>query len=428
MTIDEWDPVDGAEEFLDFRTLEELVGGEASDVVDDERDQPDDGDVEADEDKIAAAFRDLQADVFRTGDVLGSAQLHQASARHGLKVIELASLELRAEAAGLIDEVSVDDKSGDVDWDELGSVSARVSRVDSLQAWFEAASAFPLLDQAQEVSLARAIEAGVQASAALIANGGPTDEVLRARLGRLVERGARAKAAFTTANLRLVASIAKRYRGQGLDFLDLLQEGVLGLIRAVEKFEWSFGYKFSTYATWWIRQSVQRGIANQGRVIRLPVHIVERIAKLKREARKLEVRLQRQPSIHELADAVQLDVAEVAFLKDLEIHVISLDRPVRGDADAVTLGELVPDGGTDEFNELIERETYAAVWTALDSLSKAEREVLIRRNGLDDGTPDTLEAIGYSFGVTRERIRQVESNALKKLASLPELQAIREQL
>jgi RNA polymerase sigma factor (sigma-70 family) len=424
-----WEPYEGDDDdhLLDYRTLEELLGGDVVNAEGPEIDLIDYEQAPVDEEKVQAALSDLEADRDRTGRAVGATELHQAAARLRLTVSELATLELQAEEAGLLPQASAHDGSGDFDWGELGQGVIRINRIDSLQAWFEAASEFPLLFPPQEVSLARAIEAGGEA-ARQIARHPPSEAPLRARLELIVERGAQAKAAFITANLRLVASIAKRYRGQGLDFLDLLQEGVLGLIRAVEKFEWRKGYKFSTYATWWIRQSVQRGIANQGRTIRLPVHIVERIARLKRAARRLEIRLQRQPTLHELADAVELDVAEVAFLKDLELTMVSLDRPMRDDPDAATLGELVPDPRIDEIDEMIDRETYAIVWTALDALPDREREILIRRNGLDDGTPDTLEEIGLSLGLTRERVRQLEGMALKRLAARSELQAIREQL
>jgi RNA polymerase sigma factor (sigma-70 family) len=243
------------------------------------------------------------------------------------------------------------------------------------------------------------------------------EAAVQSKLQALVERGARAKAIFIESNLRLVASIAKLYRGQGVDFLDLLQEGVLGLVRAVEKFDWRLGYKFSTYATWWIRQSVQRAVDNQAGLIRIPVHIRERMRNLKRQRRKLAAELGREPTLTELAERSGFDRAEVAFLHDLEADVISLDRPIGDDPDGLRLADLLDDGRPDEFElvlaESADRELVAQF---LDLLTTREREVLIRRFGLDDGEPDTLEEIGSSFGVTRERIRQIETQAMKKLA------------
>jgi RNA polymerase sigma factor (sigma-70 family) len=433
VTLDEWDPLEIEDEPLSYRTLDELLGGDVGIAIGEanggfvsnevpEHEAPDDFDPR----KVDAAYSDLQDDVRRTGSPLGSDDLHKAAARHELHVADLAVLELRAESAGLLIGAVAESGPGAIEWQDFDFPTSG-GRVDSLKAWFDAAGSVPLLDQQQEVALARDIEAGTRAAVEIASAGIRAPEVAE-QLERIVARGARARLVMTTANLRLVASIARRYRGRGLDFLDLLQEGVLGLMRAVERFEWRLGYKFSTYATWWIRQAVQRAVANQGRVIRLPVHIVERIAKLKRAARKLEIQLQRDPTIHELARAVEMDPAEVAFLKDLEVDTVSLDRPIRSNPDATTLGQLVPDQGSDAIEEMVDRETYAAVWNALDSLAPREREVLIRRNGLDDGAPDTLEEIGFSLGVTRERIRQVESEALKKLASLSELQAIRDQL
>jgi RNA polymerase nonessential primary-like sigma factor len=352
--------------------------------------------------------------VRRTGKPVGSDELHRAAVRHRLPVSGLAVLEIRAESEGLV-IAAAEANSDAIERDEFDLPTA-ARRVDSLMAWFDAAAAVPLLDQRQEVALARRIEAGVQAAAVLSGGEADTSEV-RQRLERMVARGAQARLVMTTSNLRLVASIAKRYQGRGLDFLDLLQEGVLGLMRAVEKFEWRYGYKFSTYATWWIRQAVHRSIANQGRLIRLPVHIVDRIAKLKRLARQLEIRLQREPTIDELATASGIDAAEIAFLKDVERDVVSLHRPVTGEPDAVTLIDLVPDP-VDEFAKALESSTNDAIVAEfLAMLTDREREVITRRYGLDDGEPDTLEQIGIDQNVTRERIRQIEVEALTRLAS-----------
>jgi RNA polymerase sigma factor (sigma-70 family) len=407
--------LDGNEIEFDFRTLNELLGGDADgsalDAVDEER-APE---APPDEQRIEAALRDIDADVVRTGTRVGSDELQRAAARHRLSVGELAELEVRAEEAGFVVAMESDRAAGAHTWDEF-EPSVSSGRVDSLVAWFEAAATVRLLEQADEIALARALESGEHAAVAL-ERGDDLDADVRARLEQMVERGARAKAAMITANLRLVASIAKRYRGRGLDFLDLLQEGVLGLIRAVEKFEWRFGYKFSTYATWWIRQAIHRSIANQGRLIRLPVHIVDRIAKLKRAARKLEVTLQREPTIDELSTETEIDPAEIAFLKDVERDIVSLDRPVRGDPEAATFLELIPDGAPNEFDEALETASNALlVGEFLSILNEREREVIIRRFGLDDGVPDTLEEIGASWSLTRERVRQIEMQALKRLA------------
>ena len=399
---------------LGYRTLEELLGGDVEDAPSLEELEPAGSPAAIDGGKVELALADLGADVHRTGVRVSSDDLQRGAARHRLTVEELALLEQRAEAEGLLDSASSDANRAGIEWDDFDLPTASGSS-DSLKAWFDSAGTVPLLDQQQEVSLARAIEGGIQAAAALYGPNRTDDPDLRRRLSQMVERGAKARVVMTTANLRLVASIAKRYRGHGLDFLDLLQEGVLGLIRAVEKFEWRLGYKFSTYATWWIRQSVQRGIANQARLIRIPVHIVERISKVKREARKLEIRFQREPTLAELAAATGLDIAEIAFLKDIERDVVSLDRPVKGDPDAATILDFVPDRHSefDEALELAENEEVVADFLAL--LTEREREVLIRRFGLDDGSPDTLEEIGRSLNLTRERIRQIETNALKRL-------------
>jgi RNA polymerase primary sigma factor len=425
--FDESDDLETDSDYLDARTLEELLGG---DVVEDELGSPaEDGGGHAafDQKKVDGAFVDLEADVHRTGQQLGPTALHAAAARWQLSITELAEVEIRAEAQGLLPAAASMSAAEAAEWGDFEEVTPDVSSVDPLLAWFESAIAFPLLDQAQEVALARAMEAGLKAGAELHSRP-PTDLRRRDRLEQIVARGVRAKANFISANLRLVASIAKRYRGQGLDYLDLLQEGVLGLIRAVEKFEWRFGYKFSTYATWWIRQSVQRAIANQSRTVRIPVHIHERIQKLKREARKLEIRLQREPTLAELATSMGIDTAEVAFLKDLELDIVSLDRPVSGEPDAATLLELIPDPAADLLDDVQDRLMMEALWRALEALSERERFVLVKRHGLDDGTPDTLEEVGQAMGVTRERVRQIETAALKRLKAMSEVRGFEELL
>jgi RNA polymerase primary sigma factor len=367
--------------------------------------------------RIELALRDLEDDAYRTGRELDSVDVQRAAARHGLSVAELAAVELRAEAVGLLPLSSDDSLPGRIDWEDMKRPDAR--GLDSLQRWFDEAARYPLLNQEQEVALARAMEASTAASRELVVGLAPgeLEEPVRVKLEDIVERGMRAKTIFIESNLRLVASITKHHRGRGVEFLDLLQEGVLGLVRAVEKFEWRLGYKFSTYATWWIRQSVQRAVDNQAGLIRIPVHMREKMRQLKRQRRQLELQLAREPTIVELAALAGIDPAEVAFLHDLESDVISLDRPVGDDPDGISLADLLDDGRPDEFELALEqgadRELVAQF---LGLLTEREREVLIRRFGLDDGEPDTLEEIGESWGVTRERIRQIESQALRRLA------------
>jgi RNA polymerase sigma factor (sigma-70 family) len=367
--------------------------------------------------RIELALRDLEDDAYRTGRELDSVDVQRAAARHGLSVAELAAVELRAEAVGLLPLSSDDSLPGRIAWEELQRPEAR--GLDSLQRWFDEAARYPLLNQEQEVALARAMEASTAASRELV-TGLAADELtepVRVKLEDIVERGMRAKTIFIESNLRLVASITKHHRGRGVEFLDLLQEGVLGLVRAVEKFDWRLGYKFSTYATWWIRQSVQRAVDNQAGMIRIPVHMREKMRQLKRQRRQLELQLAREPTIIELAALAGIDPAEVAFLHDLESDVISLDRPVGDDPDGVSLADLLDDGRPDEFELALEQGAdQELVAQFLGLLTEREKEVVVRRFGLDDGDPDTLEEIGESWGVTRERIRQIESQALRRLA------------
>lgn len=363
--------------------------------------------------RVELVLHELEDDVYRTGRELDSVDVQRASARHNLSVSEVVAVELRAEALGLLPLSSDDSLLGRIVWEQLRR-PADERGTDSLEQWFEEAGRYPLLTQAEEVSLARAVETSGAASRELLSS--DLEPAVGAKLKQLVERGVRAKALFIESNLRLVASIARNYRGQGVEFLDLLQEGVLGLVRAVEKFEWRLGYKFSTYATWWIRQSVQRAVDNQAGLIRIPVHIREKIRALKRQQRRLEVQLAREPTLLELSEVSGLDPAEVAFLKDLEADIVSLDRPVGDDPDAARLADLLADDHDDEFELSIgQHADEELVSEFLSLLSEREREVLVRRYGLDDDDPDTLEEIGQSWGVTRERIRQIEKQALQKL-------------
>jgi RNA polymerase primary sigma factor len=243
-------------------------------------------------------------------------------------------------------------------------------------------------------------------------------------LAKRIERGdAEAKAQMIQSNLRLVVSIAKNYRNQGLPFLDLIQEGTLGLIRAVEKFDWRRGFKFSTYATWWIRQAVARALADKGRTIRMPVHIVERMQKINRAERSLWTQLGREPTLDEIADEASLTPQQVVEVRAAARASTSLDAPV-GDQDDAVFGDFVA-GDEPLPEETVEvRMRRQALRSALASLPEREREVVTLRYGIDGREPRTLEEIGRCLGLTRERVRQIELESLRRLALVREMQAV----
>jgi RNA polymerase primary sigma factor len=297
---------------------------------------------------------------------------------------------------------------------------------DPVHAYLKEIGKVPLLDASNEVELAMLIEAGNEA-AELLAE--PDESLGRLELTKLrtaVYHGQQAKDALIEANLRLVVSIAKRYRNRGLAFLDLIQEGNLGLMRAVEKFDYTKGFKFSTYATWWIRQAITRALADQGRTIRLPVHMVESINKVSRVQRQLIQEFGREPTIEEIAGRVEFPVDRVREVQRINQDTVSLEQPI-GDEEDFSLSDLIEDRGAEVPDDVATRTMlHAAVRDALATLPQREREVMELRFGLDDGRVRTLEEVGKAFGVTRERIRQIESKTLAKLRHPDAAQPLRD--
>jgi RNA polymerase primary sigma factor len=272
----------------------------------------------------------------------------------------------------------------------------------------------PLLTAQDEVELAKAVEAGVLATEQLTVQP-RLSEALRRDLTAVELAGRRAKRRLVEANLRLVVSIAKRYAGRRMAFLDLIQEGNLGLIRAVEKFDYAKGFKFSTYATWWIRQAITRAVADQARTIRIPVHMVETINRVVRQQRRLLQELGREPTPEELGAALDLPPDKVSEILELSREPVSLDTPI-GEGDGSQFGDFIEDSNAVVPSDAV---AFQLLQDSLDSLlhqlSDRERQVIVLRFGLADGVPRTLEEVGQTFGVTRERIRQIESKTLMKL-------------
>lgn len=290
---------------------------------------------------------------------------------------------------------------------------------DPVRMYLKEIGKVSLLTAAEEVDLAMKIEAGVEAMAQLDASeeegGVPLERRERRRLSRIEQVGLDAKQQLIEANLRLVVSIAKRYVGRGMLFLDLIQEGNLGLIRAVEKFDYTKGFKFSTYATWWIRQAITRAIADQARTIRIPVHMVETINKLVRIQRQLMQSLGREPTPEEIAEEMGLTPERVREIQKISQEPVSLETPI-GEEEDSQLGDFIEDDAAvvppDAASFSMLQEQLAKT---LEGLAERERKVITLRFGLEDGHPRTLEEVGREFGVTRERIRQIESKTLAKL-------------
>jgi RNA polymerase primary sigma factor len=295
---------------------------------------------------------------------------------------------------------------------------------DTVRLYLREIGQVDLLTTEDERRLAQLIEEGQSAAAQI--DDGVADETNERMLLRAVQRGERAKSELTQANLRLVVSIAKRYSGRGMQLLDLIQEGNLGLMRAVDKFDHTKGFKFSTYATWWIRQAITRSIADQARTIRIPVHMVEHMNRLTRVRRQMHQELEREPTVDELAAKLQMEPEKVRDLLRYALDPLSLDSPV-GEEDESNLGDFIEDANVDGPADAATRTMlHEAVEQVLGELSEREQEIVRMRFGLDGAQAKTLEEVGREFGVTRERIRQIEAKTLAKLRHPQRSQRLRE--
>ncbi|MDQ4030070.1 MAG: sigma-70 family RNA polymerase sigma factor [Actinomycetota bacterium] len=335
--------------------------------------------------------------LLENGEQAGSLSIDEIAGALGELELDAGTID---DFYSALDELNVEVTGRDVEEEEEAEEApgAREVSTDALQLFLKDIGKVDLLTAAQEVELAKRIERGDHA----------------------------AKQAMVEANLRLVVSIAKRYRNQGLPFLDLIQEGTIGLVRAAEKFDYRKGFKFSTYATWWIRQAVARALADKARTIRMPVHVVEKLNKIVRTERKLRAERGREPTSAEIAAELDLSVDEVETIRRSSQTPVSLEKPV-GDEEESEFGHFI----TDESQPLPEETAETnmrreALEKILGTLSSRERRVLELRYGLDGQHPRTLDEVGRTFNVTRERIRQIENQSLKKLRALAAANALRD--
>ncbi len=410
----------------------DVDAGEWEDLVDRGRES---GGVHAEE--VTHVLRHVEL----TGDVLTEVQ--SAMAVHGITIDEAVDHVADDTPSGLRREVVVHETDDD-DEQLLSRRRARRTRKvgpkgdggtsDAVRMYLREIGQVDLLTVEDERRLAQLIEEGKIAAQridaahqrAADADGRALADGEERMLMRAVSRGERAKSELTQANLRLVVSIAKRYSGRGMQLLDLIQEGNLGLMRAVDKFDHTKGFKFSTYATWWIRQAITRSIADQARTIRIPVHMVEHMNRVTRAKRQMHQELEREPTVEELAVKVQLDPDRVRELLRISQDPLSLDSPV-GEEDESNLADFIEDESVDSPDDAATRSMlHEAVGEVLGELSEREQEIVRLRFGLDGGRAKTLEEVGKEFGVTRERIRQIEAKTLAKLRHPQRSQRLRE--
>ncbi|GAA4628473.1 RNA polymerase sigma factor [Actinoallomurus vinaceus] len=373
-----------------------------------------------------------EADLTDLDDVEDAADLETGDDADVAVEVEAEAEEAPAAAATADKKPTSEDDSfviGDDDEDAPAQqIAAAGATADPVKDYLKQIGKVPLLNAEQEVELAKRIEAGLFAEEKLALEGGTLEFQVREDLEWIAEDGRRAKNHLLEANLRLVVSLAKRYTGRGMLFLDLIQEGNLGLIRAVEKFDYTKGYKFSTYATWWIRQAITRAMADQARTIRIPVHMVEVINKLARVQRQMLQDLGREPTPEELAKELDMTPEKVVEVQKYGREPISLHTPLGEDGDS-EFGDLIEDSEAivpaDAVSFTLLQEQLHSV---LDTLSEREAGVVSMRFGLTDGQPKTLDEIGKVYGVTRERIRQIESKTMSKLRHPSRSQVLRDYL
>ncbi|MDQ3973480.1 MAG: RNA polymerase sigma factor RpoD [Actinomycetota bacterium] len=347
--------------------------------------------------------------------------LRRLLAGEGVEVLDVPPVEVD----GLGSDDAADDRS---ERQRLDDLALKAATNDPVRMYLKEIGRVPLLTAEEEVDLAKRIEAGLAATQVLSAGVDQLKPTRRVELRRVERSGQLSKRRLVEANLRLVVSIAKRYVGRGMLFLDLIQEGNLGLIRAVEKFDYTKGYKFSTYATWWIRQAITRAIADQARTIRIPVHMVETINKLVRVQRQLLQDLGRDPTPQEIGAEMDLSPDKVREILKISQEPVSLETPV-GEEDDSSLGDFIEDADAvvpiDAASFILMQEQIGGI---LHTLSEREKKVIQLRFGMLDGHPRTLEEVGSEFGVTRERIRQIESKTLSKLRHPSRSQKLRDYL
>ncbi|MCS4489188.1 sigma-70 family RNA polymerase sigma factor [Corynebacterium sp. ES2794-CONJ1] len=314
-----------------------------------------------------------------------------------------------------VQENILDDPRPEVDTRSRRGQTNDNPSADLVRVYLNGIGKTALLNAEDEVYLAQTIEVGLYAEHLLQSAERPLTRAMKRDLKVLVRDGRKARSHLLEANLRLVVSLAKRYTGRGMPLLDLIQEGNLGLIRAMEKFDYSKGFKFSTYATWWIRQAITRGMADQSRTIRLPVHLVEQVNKLSRTKRELYQHLGREATHEELAEETGIDASKIEMLLRQSRDPVSLDMPVGADEEA-PLGDFIEDSeAADAEASVVATLRHADIREVISTLEQREQDVIRMRYGLDDGVPRTLDQIGRRYGLSRERVRQIEREVMRKL-------------